>query len=108
MYVSIGRRQKRRSYFVITLLFRVTMAPPTLSVDLTLRSRIRISKLLTMLYFAQLTLAVLVIVFGYNIMQSMALFSDVVRDAYTDAYYPSVVVVCGVCTSFVSLCAIQV
>jgi len=84
------------------------MAPPSFSVDLTLRSRIRISKLLMVVYFVQLTLGVLVIVFGYQLMKSMALFSDVVRDAYTDAYYPSVVVVCGVYTAFVSLCAIQV
>jgi len=81
---------------------------PTLPRDLTLRSRIRISKVLTLLYFAQLMLAVLVVVFGYHVMKSMALFSDVVRDAYSDDYYPSVVVVCGVYTSFVNLGAIQV
>jgi len=61
-----------------------------------------------MLYFVQLTLGVLVIVLGYEVMKSMALFSDVVRDAYSDAYYPTVVVVCGVYTSFVNLGGIQV
>jgi len=61
-----------------------------------------------MLFFAQLTLGVLVIVFGYDVMKSMALFSDVVRDAYSDDYYPSAVVVCGVYTSFVNLGGIQV
>ena len=67
------------------------MAPPTLPVELTLRSRVRISKILMILYFVQLKLAVLVVVFGYHVMKSMALFNDVVRDAYTDSYYPSAV-----------------
>jgi len=84
------------------------MAPPSLSVDLTLRSRIRISKLLMVVYFGQLTLRVLVVVLGYRLIDAMSLFNDVAPDAYVQAYYPSVVVVCGVYTSFVSLCAIQV
>jgi len=84
------------------------MAPPSLSVDLTLRSRIRLSKLLMLAYFGQLIVGVLVVVFGYQLIDSMSLFDDVVRDAYSDAYYPPVVVVCGVFTSFVGLCAIQV
>jgi len=84
------------------------MAPPTLPVELTLRSRVRISKILMILYFVQLKLAVLVVVFGYHVMKSMALFNDVVRDAYTDSYYPSVVVVCGIYTSLVNLGGIQV
>ena len=61
-----------------------------------------------MLYFAQLILGVLVIVLGYEVMKSMTLFSDVVRDAYSDDYYPTVVVVCGVYTSYVNLGGIQV
>ena len=81
---------------------------PTLSVDLTLRSRIRISKVLMMIYFVQGMLGVLVVVLGYHVMKSMALFNDVVRDAYSHEYYPSLVVVCGVYTSFVNLCGIQV
>jgi len=61
-----------------------------------------------LVYFLQLVLGVLVVVFGYQLMKSMALFNEVVRDAYTDAYYPYVVVVSGVYASFVSLGAIQV
>jgi len=81
---------------------------PTLPVELTLRSRVRTSKVLMVLYFVQLMLGVLVVVLGYQVMKSTALFDDVARDAYSDAYYPSLVVVCGVYTSFVNLGAIQV
>ena len=81
---------------------------PTFPVELTLRTRIRTSKVLMLLFFAQLTLGVLTIVFGYDVMKSMALFADVVRDAYSAQHYPSAVVVCGVYASFVNLGGIQV
>jgi len=81
---------------------------PVMAMDMTLRTRIRTSKVLMMFYFAQLTLAVLVVVCGYHVMKSMAVFDEVVRDAYSDAYYPSTVVVCGVYTSFINLGGIQV
>jgi len=84
------------------------MAPPTLPFDLTLRSRVRISKVLMLMHFSQLTLGVLVIVFGYHVMKEVALFNDVVRDAYSKAYYPSVVVICGVYASFINICTLQV
>jgi len=81
---------------------------PTLAVEMTLRSRIRTSKVLMMLYFVQLKLGLLVVVFGYQLMKAMALFEDVVLGAYSQAYYPTAVVVCGVFTSFVNLGGIQV
>lgn len=81
---------------------------PTLPVEMTLRSRVRTSKVLMMLYFVQLKLGLLVVVFGYQLMKSMALFNDVVQGAYSQAYYPTTVVVCGVYTSFVNLGGIQV
>jgi len=81
---------------------------PTLPVELTLRSRIRTSKVLMVLFFCQLMLGVLVVVLGYRVMKSMDLFTDVVRNAYSQAYYPSLVVVGGVYASFVNLGGIQV
>jgi len=83
-------------------------SPPTLPVELTLRSRIRISKALMLLFFAQLTLGVLTTVLGYDVMKSMALFNDVVRDAYSANYYPRFLLICAVYTSFVNLAGIQV
>jgi len=80
----------------------------TLAVDLTLRARIRASKLLMLIFFVQLMVAVSVVVFGYQLMKTMSLFDDVVRDAYANAYYPGLVVTCGVFACFVNLGAIQV